>query len=76
MKNLNFRKNSFGIFCPFVEFDLNNLPFSLTGIQLGPKLSDKDLNRAQLRYFLNAKSLNHVTIDFSGKIIIDKKHGG
>lgn len=66
-KNLTFKKNSFGIFNPFVEFDFNDLPFKLKTIWLGPKLPNPELNKGQLRYYLNSNSMNYVNIEISKK---------
>ncbi|WP_210409642.1 DUF2971 domain-containing protein [Leptospira congkakensis] len=66
-KALNFRTNSFGIFCPYIEFDFSELPFELTGIYLGPKSEEPNLNRGQLNYFLRSSGLNKIKITFSTK---------
>ncbi|MGJ4789511.1 DUF2971 domain-containing protein [Leptospira koniambonensis] len=64
---LHFRKNSFGIFSPYVEFAFNDLPFNLKTIRLGPKCPDQELNKAQLRYYLNSNSMHDIKIEISKK---------
>lgn len=66
-KDIFFSVNRYGIFCPYVEFDLEDLPFNLIGINLGPKCYNKDLNQAQLKYYLSKNSFKKIKVEISDK---------
>ena len=44
--------NRYNILAKYQYVDMLNMPVTITGITLGPKLSENELNKAQLKQFL------------------------
>lgn len=59
--------NGSSIIIPVVRFDLldGKFPLKLRKIILGSKISEHEINKAQLEYMLSSKSISNVSVEYS-----------